>query len=136
MTALCLLGVAADALAASTPVRTTGTPSVPSRQLGLSRAVSQDLQGATLEYIPGEARFDTLTADGARYSRVTVGGALVTETPGKPALPTATLHVGVPDGMSPRLRVVADEWNERAGSAPPSPSFTSDSSPTSRVRLR
>jgi hypothetical protein len=97
------------------------TPGETPLRAGRSQALSQDLGGATLEYVPGEARFDTLSAQGVPYSRVSVGGAVVTGAPGKPALPTATLHVGVPDGMSPRLRITSEDWNERAGPAPPVP---------------
>ncbi|HET9250524.1 MAG TPA: hypothetical protein VFP58_00235, partial [Candidatus Eisenbacteria bacterium] len=60
---------------------------------GLSRAVAQDLGGTTLEYVPGEARFQDVSVAGTVYSRISVGGAVITEAPGKPALPTATLHV-------------------------------------------
>ena len=100
----------ARAASTSTPLRA-----------GLSRAVSQDLAGATLEYIPGEARFDTVTVEGAPYTQVQVEGTIVVGEAGKPALPSYTLHVAVPDGMSPRLRVVSEEWNERAGPPPPIP---------------
>ena len=85
------------------------------------RTLAQDIRGATFEYVPGEIRFDTLSVNGAAYSRVTVAGAKVGEKPGDPALPTATLYVGVPDGMSPKLTIVSEEWNERAGPAPPIP---------------
>ena len=85
------------------------------------RTVAQDLRGTTLEYVPGEIRFDTLSVRGIPYTRVSVAGAKVEETPGHPALPTATLFVGVPDGMSPKLTVASEQWNERAGPAAPVP---------------
>ena len=93
------------------------TPSSPERV----RTLAQDIRSATFEYVPGEIRFDTLSVNGAAYTRVTVAGAEVGEKPGDPALPTATLYVGVPDGMSPKLTIVSEEWNERAGPAPPVP---------------
>ena len=83
------------------------------------RTVVQDVRGTTLEYTPGEMRFDTLSVRGIPYTRVSVAGSKVEETPGNPALPTATLLVGVPDGMSPKLTVTSEQWNERAG--PPAP---------------
>jgi peptidase C25-like protein/flagellar hook capping protein FlgD len=91
----------------------------PSR--GSIRAAAQDLRGATFEYAPGEVRFDTVSVNGVAYARVSVGGAVVVETPGRPSLPTATIHVAVPDGMSPRVKIASEQWNERAGPPPPLP---------------
>ncbi|MGH7682441.1 MAG: hypothetical protein ACRENN_10720, partial [Candidatus Eiseniibacteriota bacterium] len=87
--------------------------------LGIARAAAQDLRGVTLEYVPGDVRFDTLSVNGVAYSRISVRGATMVEPPGRPWLPTATLHVAIPDGMSPRLSIASEDWNERAG--PPAP---------------
>ena len=128
------LGAASSSARAATA--TAGTASSASR-MGVARAASQDLRGTTLEYVPGEVRFDTLSVGAARYSRVTAMGAVIVEPPGRPALPTATLHVAVPDGMSPRLKIASEEWNERAGPAPPVPvtkqRFVSDDPKTGPV---
>ena len=81
------------------------------------RTVAQDLRGATFEVTPDAALFDTLNSGGTTYTRVTVRGALMVEPAGRPALPTMTLHAAVPEGMSPRLRIVSEEWIDRV--APP-----------------
>lgn len=114
--------VGASAVASIPPGASTREPALggPSGK-GTLHAVAQDLRGATFEYVPGEARFDTLSIGNAVYTRVSLVGAVIVEPPGRPALPTAYLHVAVPDGMSPRLRVSAEEWNERAGAPPPLP---------------
>jgi peptidase C25-like protein/flagellar hook capping protein FlgD len=109
--------VSVTALAADSSGRTAVSPFSPERV----RTLTQDLHGATFEYVPGEIRFDTLSVSGLSFSRVTVAGSKVGESPGNPALPTATLYVGVPDGMSPRLTIVGEDWNERAGPPPPVP---------------
>ena len=107
--ALLVPSLAAPALAASAPA--------PERV----STVVQDVRGATFEYVPGEMRFDTLSVSGVPCTRVSVAGAKVEEAPGRPALPTATLYVGVPDGMSPKLSIAGEAWNERAGPPPPVP---------------
>ena len=110
--------------------------------MGSIRAAAQDLRGATFDYVPGEIRFDTLSVNGVAYTRVSVGGAVVVEPPGRPSLPTATIHVAVPDGMSPRLKIASEQWNERAGPPQPVPvvhqRFISDdpkSGPVSEYRI-
>jgi hypothetical protein len=85
---------------------------------GAVRATVQSIQGATFEYTAPAARFDTVTVDGIGYARVSVAGAPSGDAPGKPGLPIATIQVGVPDGMSPRLRVLSAEWDERPGLPP------------------
>ena len=94
-------------------------------------------RGVTLEYIPGEVRFDTLSVNGTAYSRVSVRGATMVEPPGRPWLPTAQLPVAIPDGMSPRVTIASEDWNERAGPAPPLPvakqRFVSDDPKTGPV---
>ncbi|HEX7078965.1 MAG TPA: C25 family cysteine peptidase [Candidatus Eisenbacteria bacterium] len=99
------------ALGASAPG--PGTPPGPA---GV-RTVTQDLRGATFDVTPYAARFDTTSVAGTVYSRVKMPGAVVVETPGRPALPTIEVRVAIPDGMSPRLRVAAEQWDDR--SAPP-----------------
>jgi peptidase C25-like protein/flagellar hook capping protein FlgD len=93
----------------------------PAPSMGTVRAAAQDIRGATFEYVPGEMKFDTLSVNGVVYTRVSVAGAVVVEVPGRPSLPSATIHVAVPDGMSPRLKIVSEQWNERAGPPPPLP---------------
>jgi len=88
---------------------------------GAFRASSQDPRGVSLDYVPADARFDTLRIAGVLYTRVSMPGGVVVDQPGRPALPMATVHVAVPDGMSPRLRIAAEQWNERAGPPPPMP---------------
>ncbi|HKQ18828.1 MAG TPA: C25 family cysteine peptidase [Candidatus Eisenbacteria bacterium] len=107
---------AASTTAASAAAATSATADA---KLGPSpvRTVAQDLRGATFEVIPDPARFETLNSDGTLYSRVTVRGALLMEAAGRPALPTITLHAAIPEGMSPRLRIVSEEWDDRM--APP-----------------
>src|SRR5262249_19097668 len=95
--------------------------SASSTMSGAFRASTQDPRGVSLDYAPAEARFDTLSIQGVLYTRVSMPGGVVVEQPGRPALPTATVHVAVPDGMSPRLRIAAEQWNERAGPPPPMP---------------
>ncbi|HYJ32119.1 MAG TPA: C25 family cysteine peptidase [Candidatus Binatia bacterium] len=82
------------------------------------RTVAQDARGATFDVVPNAARFDSVNVGGAQYERVTLPGAVVLETPGKPALPTLSLYVAVPDGMSPRLRVTSEAWSDRRGLSP------------------
>ncbi|HLQ67251.1 MAG TPA: C25 family cysteine peptidase, partial [Candidatus Limnocylindrales bacterium] len=82
------------------------------------RTLAQDGRGATFQVTPGAARFEDVNVGGAAYSRVSVAGGVVVETPGRPALPTLSLHVAVPEGMSPRMRVVAEEWEDHAGPPP------------------
>jgi hypothetical protein len=117
-TVLVVMGAGSSAAAEAAPSAAT-----PASRAGVARAASQDLRGATLEYVPGEIRFDTLSVNGIVYARVVVRGAVNAEAPGRPALPTATLPVAVPEGMTPRVKVAAEEWNERAGSPPPVPVF-------------
>ncbi|MBI4364405.1 MAG: hypothetical protein HY568_03160, partial [Candidatus Latescibacteria bacterium] len=71
--------------------------------------------------MPQPARFDSVAVDGAAYVRVSIQGAPVTEEPGRPALPTIMIPVGVPDGMSANVRVVSADWEDRAGLPPPLP---------------
>lgn len=85
------------------------------------RTVAQDARGATFEVTPRAARFDSVSADGARYVRVSMPGSYAADEPGRPALPTLMISVGVPDGMSARARVVSADWEERAGLPPPLP---------------
>ncbi len=114
-------GARPAASAPAAPVAAASATATPASRAGTMRAVAQDLRGATFEYVPGVTAFDTVSVGGAPYARISVFGAVVVEPPGRPALPTATLHVGIPDGMSPRLRVTAEEWGERAGPPPPVP---------------
>ena len=85
------------------------------------RTVAQDGRGATFEISPLAARFDTVSADGAPYVRVSMPGSYAADEPGRPALPTMMIPVGVPDGMSARARVISADWEERAGLPPPLP---------------
>lgn len=98
--------------------------------------VAQDLHGATFDVTPAAARFDTTNAGGAIYSRITLPGAVVVEAPGRPALPTIDVHVAVPDGMSPRLTIQSQHWDDRAA-PPPLPvvreTFVSDDPKTGPV---
>ena len=73
-----------------------------------------------LEYLAGQARWDTIAVGQERFERVRVDGAVTIEPPGRPALPTDLLQVAVPDGMTPRLRVEIEESDERPGN-PPAP---------------
>ena len=82
------------------------------------RTLAQDVRGATFEVTPAAARFDSVNVDGALYMRPSLPGAAMIETPGKPSLPTISLHVAVPDGMSPRLKVVSEDWETRPGLMP------------------
>ncbi|MGE5177973.1 MAG: C25 family cysteine peptidase, partial [Bacteroidota bacterium] len=82
------------------------------------RTLAQDVRGATFEVTPAAARFDSVNVGGALYMRPSLPGASVIETPGKPSLPTISLHVAVPDGMSPRLKVVGEDWETRPGLMP------------------
>ncbi len=82
--------------------------------------MAQDQRGATFEIVPGDVRFDAVTVGGVAYTRVGLAGGLVLENPGRPSLPSLSLQVAVPDGMSPRLRIASEEWTDRAG-APPLP---------------
>ena len=100
------------------------------------RTVAQDLRGATFEVTPEAARFDTLDVAGTKYARVTMPGTVVSEPPGRPSLPSITLHTAIPDGMSPRLRIVSEAWEDRAA-PPPLPAtrqrFVSDDPKTGPV---
>jgi hypothetical protein len=105
------------------------------------RTLAQDARGATFEVVPSAARFDTVNVGNAHYERVSLPGTVVAEPAGKPALPTLSLYVAVPDGMSPRLRVTAEEWDTRAG-LPPIPvarqrflSAGSDAAPASELKF-
>jgi hypothetical protein len=59
--------------------------------------------------------------DGAAYVRVTIPEGFVSEEPGRPSLPAMMIPVGVPDGMTAKVKVVSAEWEERTGSPPPLP---------------
>jgi hypothetical protein len=120
---LALLGVAWIAvLAAGAALLGAGAvEAAPAPSRGSIRAAAQDIRGATFEYVPGEIRFDTLSVNRVAYTRVSVAGAVVVEAPGRPSLPSATIHVAIPDGMSPRLKIASEQWNERAGPPPPLP---------------
>jgi len=103
-------------------VFTLALSAAPALAAGASmRATSQNARGATFEITPLAARFDSLSVDGAMYVRVSVPGAVTTEDPGRPGLPTLTVPVGVPDGMSVKARIVSADWEERAGLPPPLP---------------
>jgi hypothetical protein len=82
------------------------------------RTTSADARGATFELTPSPARLDSVTIEGRVYAQVTVPGAAMVEPPGKPALPMLLVPFGVPDGMSPRARIVAEEWTTRPGPPP------------------
>jgi len=106
------------------------------------RASSQDARGATVEITPSSARFDSTRVEGVPYVRVSMLGAQVTEPPGHPALPTIMIPVGVPDGMTAKVRIVSAEWEERGGLPPPIPvakqRFVSDdlkTGPVTEVRF-
>jgi len=71
----------------------------------------------------GRARWDTLAVSDARYERVRVEGAVMIEPPGRPALPTDLVQIGVPDGMSPVIRIETEESDDRPG-LPPAPAVT------------
>jgi len=107
-----------SSLGATTP---SASIAVAGTMSGAFRAASQDMRGVSVDYVPAEARFDTLRLSGVLYTRVSMPGAVVVEQPGRPALPMATVHVAVPDGMSPRLHIAAEQWNERSGPPPPMP---------------
>src|SRR5438093_433189 len=85
------------------------------------RASSQNARGATFEISPQSARFDSVTVSMGLYARVTVPGGYVSEEPGRPSLPMVMIPVGVPDGMTAKLRVVSAEWDERSHIPPPLP---------------
>jgi len=82
------------------------------------RTVAQDARGATFDITPAAVRFDSVQVDGAWFARPMLPGAVVLESPGKPSLPTLPLYVAVPHGMSPKVRVTAEEWDTRPGVLP------------------
>jgi hypothetical protein len=116
VTALLMVRAASVAVAAPAVAAASSSPSRGDAQ-GV-RTMAQDGRGATFEVVPRAAGFDTVPVDGTSYTRVTLPGASITEAPGRPALPTLSLHVAIPEGMSPRLRVVSEDWETRAGSPP------------------
>jgi len=85
------------------------------------RATSQNARGATFEISPQSARFDSVTVSTGVYARVTVPGGYVSEEPGRPGLPILMIPVGVPDGMTAKLRIASAEWEERSRIPPPLP---------------
>ncbi len=85
------------------------------------RTAAQDSRGATFEITPRAARLDSVHTDTGDYVRVSMTGAPPAVEPGRPALPVLMVPVGVPDGMSAKLRVVSAGWEERSGLAPPLP---------------
>ena len=85
---------------------------------GSARAVSQDSRGVTIEFTPGESRFDSVSVGSAVYARVSTVGAVASAPVGHPALPLATLPVAVPEGMTPRVRIVSEDWDRVPGPAP------------------
>jgi len=117
--------LAAWATATAAPAASTPAAKAPLAQAQASptpgyspvRTLTQDLRGATFEVTPDPARFDTLNSGGTTYARVTVRGAVLIEAAGRPSLPTITLHAAIPEGMSPRLRIVSEAWEDRV--APP-----------------
>lgn len=133
-----LLVLVAGVLATLAAAAATGAPAGPSAV----RTVTQDLRGATFEVTPDAAVFDTVNSNGTTYTRVTVRGAVMVEPAGRPALPTMTLHAAIPEGMSPRLRIVSEEWTDRVA-PPPVPAtrqvFVSDdprTGPVSEYRIQ
>jgi hypothetical protein len=114
-----MVGLAASPAAFCAADTATAAAGFPPGRVAASfvRTLTQDQRGAMFEVVPGAARFDSVIIGGATYARVSVRGAAVLEPPGRPALPMINLHVAVPEGLSPRLRVVAEEWEDRA--APP-----------------
>jgi len=105
------VGIVALACLATVPRDAVAAPWV--------RTISQDGRGATFEILPPAARFDSVAVGDAIYLRVSILGAHVADAPGRPSLPTIVIPVGVPDGMTARLRVQTSDWEERRG--PPSP---------------
>ena len=87
------------------------------------RVLAEDPRSVRIEYVAGRARWDTLAIGDVRYERVQVEGAVMIEPPGRPALPTDLIQIGVPDGMSPTVRIETEESDERPG-LPPAPAVT------------
>jgi hypothetical protein len=82
------------------------------------RILSEDARGVRFEYVAGRARWDTLAVGDTRYERVRVEGTVMIEPPGRPSLPTDLVQIGVPDGMSPTVRIETEESDDRPGLAP------------------
>jgi hypothetical protein len=82
------------------------------------RTLAADARGATFEVVPEGVRFDSVVVNDVVYSRVTVRGGFTADAAGKPSLPALLVPFAVPDGMSPRLKIVAEEWASRTGPAP------------------
>lgn len=108
---------APSAASTAAPTAPASAPSAARRGPGGVSTVAQDLRGATFDVSPAAARFDTTSVGGTVYSRISLPGGFAVEAPGRPALPTIDVHVAVPDGMSPRLTLSGERWDER--SAPP-----------------
>ncbi|HET9952807.1 MAG TPA: C25 family cysteine peptidase [Candidatus Eisenbacteria bacterium] len=87
------------------------------------RVLSEDARSVRVEYVVGRARWDTLAVGDARYERVRVEGTVMIEPPGRPALPTDLVQIGVPDGMTPTIRIETEEADDRPG-LPPAPAVT------------
>ncbi|HEY6573092.1 MAG TPA: C25 family peptidase propeptide domain-containing protein, partial [Candidatus Eisenbacteria bacterium] len=115
-----MLVIASVALTAPSP-RAAAAPAPPSPRA--VRVLAEDPRSVRIEYVAGRARWDTLAVGDARYERVTVEGAVMVEPPGRPALPTDLIQVAVPDGMSPVIRIEAEEFDDRPG-LPPAPVVT------------
>ncbi|MEK7316269.1 MAG: C25 family cysteine peptidase, partial [Candidatus Eisenbacteria bacterium] len=108
--------------APTTPDSCTAAAPAP-RSLRMVRVLAEDSRSVQVEYVAGRARWDTLAIGEVRYERVQVEGAVMIEPPGRPALPTDLIQIGVPDGMSPTIRIESEESDERPG-LPPAPAVT------------
>lgn len=115
-----LLVIASVAL--STPASCAAAAPAP-RSPRTVRVLAEDPRSVRIEYVAGRARWDTLAIGDVRYERVQVEGAVMIEPPGRPALPTDLIQIGVPDGMSTTIRIETEESDERPG-LPPAPAVT------------
>lgn len=115
-----LLVIASFGLTTPAP-RATAAPAP--RSPHTVRVLAEDPRSVRVEYVAGRARWDTLAIGDVRYERVQVEGAVMIEPPGRPALPTDLIQIGVPDGMSPTVRIETEVSDERPG-LPPAPAVT------------
>jgi hypothetical protein len=73
---------------ALTPATSRTAAAPPPNATRAVRVLAEDARSVRIEYVAGDARWDTLAVGDVRYERVRVGGAVMIEPPGRPALPT------------------------------------------------
>ncbi len=84
------------------------------------RLLQADARGVTVEFTLEGLQVDTVSIDGARYSRVKIRDGVVGDRPGSMQLPGLSSMVGIPRSGDCRITVLEAEASEM-GALPPQP---------------